>query len=1790
MLHGDELHGGEGEGVNGPHDANPTYDLASFHIHTSLSLYVNGQKIAIPTFGGVSGGDEIHTHDTTGLIHIHPQTARTSFVKLGEVFDKWKIAPQNGNPNAVFTDSNLLNNVEDATHRVQMFVNGVHTDAFQNYQVHDGDDIILAYSANPILTVNTNLGRVPVELFADKTPITVNNFLNYVNDGDYTNSFFHRFVPNFVLQGGGFKTNTASFADPSVASTFTSVATDAQIQNEFDNYAKVTGTGASVTTGNAVVNLGSNVDLSGVVAGDRIRLNGRTDGIGSTNGTDGSNMFNITAVNDAANTVTVQTAPTGAGATNVVWAVFPKVNVTGTLAMAKLGTSANSATSQFFINLVNNDANLDVQNGGFTVFGQILDQSILADIAGLNDLSLFSASLTGAQEAPPVTSSATGSATLALNNNNNQFDLTLNVQGLTAASITSSHIHTGAVGVDGPVIFDLGTGSQYTANGTQLQRKIDNAAFPPTSLSSLFSTQPQTYVNVHTAANPDGEIRGQLIPFQGTLYTDLPTTSTDQLLVIQSITGEGTVKGTVFGDADNDAVRDPTETGRQGFTVFDDTNNNGTFDSGESSATTNTSGEYALRLFSGAHKIRLVPTNGFARTLPADAYDVTVQIGREVLARDFGVVQVPILSGLDLLVATDSGASSTDNITNFNNSTASRALQFSVAGAVDGALVRILADGVVIGQLTVAAGSSGNVTITTNGTTSLTDGIRNFTATQELRGVQSTPTANLGVTIDSLVPQFTSTPPTTANVNVALSYNVENPEEGQAGFVYALLTPPTGAVINATSGTVAWTPTAAQTGTQQFQVSATDVAGNVRTQSLSLAVTKTSQAQFNYQITDVNGNAISSVNLGSTFQLRAFVQDNRTIDERTGVFSAYQDVVFDGNLATATAIAHSATYGQGPFGTISTGLIDEVGSFAPTITPVGPNPQLLYTITLTANRSGTVTFTGNQPDISPQHDIGLYGRNTPVPPDEVSYGLASLVIVNPDFHPNDDIFNFDEDTTNNPLNVLTNDQGRPGSTLTILSTGTTSKGGTVTIAGDSKSLIYTPAANFFGEDKFTYTVSDGSDQAVASVTVQVVDVNDPPPALGETLSGTDAVLEDSSGNTLDLLKNELAATNVDQGAPNEILRISSVGQTSNGGTVIIGSQGGFVTYTPALNFSGTETFTYTVTDRSGTNGITGQATATVTVTGQNDNPIAVSDTVSANEDSQINVFSVLTNDSSGPETGETLTITSVGAGNRGGVVTIVENGTKVNYTPAANVFGEETFTYTISDGNGGSATGTVIVTLAPVNDAPDAKDDTFNVAKNSVNNSLNVLLNDLSAPDGAETFVITAITQGNHGGTVEIIDSGARIRYRPDTSYLGPETFTYTMRDPGGLTDTATVNVTVRDFIPSSLAGFVFIDANNDGLKDAGEQPVANTKISLTGTDTFGGPVTLELNTDATGAYMFENLAPGTYKLQETQPTGQIGNLPIVDGKDIIGSQGGTVSANDEFTITLVENITGTGNNFAEITGFKVSGRVSTGNSATTGALAFNGVDLSLFNANAQNQAVGTAIKTATLRADGTFAFDGIAAGTYILQNETLTFLNSGASQQVINVTDADIVNNLVVLGSRQAKYISYRDFMNSTPRTGIFAAVTPGPNGHQWSALDGNWTGFSEAKVELSADGSTVRIDVTRTTGEKLFDEIPATDRRVIILAQEGTTKLIRLVGASTDFNLRPVTTTTASAEGEAVGDSQIAQAIDAIMSEEDGDSLANDALLDDMADHQQHEHEETSLLDAVDAVLEDDSLMPSY
>ena len=125
----------------------------------------------------------------------------------------------------------------------------------------------------------------------------------------------------------------------------------------------------------------------------------------------------------------------------------------------------------------------------------------------------FRADLSGGAEVPANSSTATGSAHAKLHDNGTTLRVQLKYSGL-SSGVTGAHVHTGATGVNGPVLIDLKPALGKTAGGvTNLVTEIDGGAAAQLRDGSL-------YVNVHTTRYPDGEIRGQLVAHPESSATD----------------------------------------------------------------------------------------------------------------------------------------------------------------------------------------------------------------------------------------------------------------------------------------------------------------------------------------------------------------------------------------------------------------------------------------------------------------------------------------------------------------------------------------------------------------------------------------------------------------------------------------------------------------------------------------------------------------------------------------------------------------------------------------------------------------------------------------------------------------------------------------------------------------------------------------------------------------------------------------------------------------------------------------------------------------------------------------------------------------------------------------------------------------------------------------------------------------------------------------------------------------------------------------------------------------------
>ena len=164
------------------------------------------------------------------------------------------------------------------------------------------------------------------------------------------------------------------------------------------------------------------------------------------------------------------------------------------------------------------------------------------------------------------------------------------------------------------------------------------------------------------------------------------------------------------------------------------------------------------------------------------------------------------------------------------------------------------------------------------------------------------------------------------------------------------------------------------------------------------------------------------------------------------------------------------------------------------------------------------------------------------------------------------------------------------------------------------------------------------------------------------------------------------------------------------------------------------------------------------------------------------------------------------------------------------------------------------------------------------------------------------------------------------------------------------INNNFGEILASSIGGYVYYDANNDGTFQGTESPIPGTTVTLTGTDDLGNPVTMSMATLADGSYLFSGLRPGTYQLTETQPAAYL------DGKDTIGTPGGTTS-NDQFSnIALPAGFNGVNNNFGEIRPGEIRGRKfldETGNGLTSDDSGFGGVTIYIDADNHARRCVG---------------------------------------------------------------------------------------------------------------------------------------------------------------------------------------------------------------------------------------------
>lgn len=259
------------------------------------------------------------------------------------------------------------------------------------------------------------------------------------------------------------------------------------------------------------------------------------------------------------------------------------------------------------------------------------------------------------------------------------------------------------------------------------------------------------------------------------------------------------------------------------------------------------------------------------------------------------------------------------------------------------------------------------------------------------------------------------------------------------------------------------------------------------------------------------------------------------------------------------------------------------------------------------------------------------------------------------------------------------------------------------------------------------------------------------------------------------------------------LQVISVGQASAGSVTIVSTS--LVRYVAESGFIGVDSFVYTVADSEGATA-TARVNIRVRVEG-NRPPQAVDDTATTQEDVPVTV-GVLKNDSD-PD-GDELTIAQLSQPANGRATLVGSDA--IRYVPGRDFHGVSSFSYTIADGFGGTATAQVTITVTPVNDPPQAGNDSV-TTRSEAPVTIDVLDNDFDPED--DPLKITQVTSPSTGSVT--IEGETRLVYVPELDFTGAVSFFYTVADPEGETDTAQVTVEVTEpvsegepiFLPATL-------------------------------------------------------------------------------------------------------------------------------------------------------------------------------------------------------------------------------------------------------------------------------------------------------------------------------------------------------------------------------------------------------
>jgi len=320
------------------------------------------------------------------------------------------------------------------------------------------------------------------------------------------------------------------------------------------------------------------------------------------------------------------------------------------------------------------------------------------------------------------------------------------------------------------------------------------------------------------------------------------------------------------------------------------------------------------------------------------------------------------------------------------------------------------------------------------------------------------------------------------------------------------------------------------------------------------------------------------------------------------------------------------------------------------------------------------------------------------------------------------------------------------------------------VVEDDNTVTYTPNDAFSGSDSFSYTVTDANgdaDNADVAVTVSE-DTNIMPVATDDEASTTE-----NTAVSIDVLSNDTGL----EDAP----VIVTISTNPTNGSVVVESDN-TVTYTPNDAFSGSDSFSYTVTDA---NGDVDEAEVSIVVSeAHNSVPIAEDDYAQTKINVPVNI-AILNNDTGLEDVPISLSVSH--SANEGS--TMVENDNTITYTPALDYIGQVTFRYAVTDANGDQSVGTVTVDVLP---GITAINDTVVIEMNKTV-SISPLENDL----GIDGNILFSIMKHPENGNAHFQSSGVMM-YDPQFDFVGQDSISYEVCSEENYNDCSSAWVIIR--------------------------------------------------------------------------------------------------------------------------------------------------------------------------------------------------------------------------------------------------------------------------------------------------------------------------------------------------------------------------------------------------------------